>query len=293
MAERKRASNEQPFFLYLALAGPHTPVVPTPEFEGKSRTTAYGDFVTQIDADVGRILAALEQSGLAENTIVVFTSDNGFAPPGGLEALRQLGHDPSGGLRGFKSDLFEGGHRVPFIVRWPAAKRAGVKSSALIGQLDLFATCAEILGVGLPTDAAEDSVSFLSELRGNAPVVDGPRTSLVHHSSEGRFSIREGRWKLLLWPGSGGWSAPTPAPSRWLKNEVADLSLLPAFQLYDLTADPTEQTNVASAFPEIVQRLGRLMSATIKNGRSTAGISPAVNPGADWPQTAWLEAFAP
>ena len=291
LADRATAPDGKPFFLYLALAGPHTPVVPTAEFEGKSRTTAYGDFVTQIDADVGRILAALEKNGLSENTLVVFTSDNGFAPPGGLEALRDLGHDPSGGFRGFKSDLFEGGHHVPFIVRWPGGiTQPSTSSAALVGQLDLFATCAEILGIVPPFDAAEDSVSFLPVLRGTI-AVEAPRTSLVHHSSEGQFSIREGRWKLLLWPGSGGWSAPTPTPSRWLKNEVADLSLLPAFQLYDMAADSAEQTNLAASHPEIVQRLGRLMSRTIKRGRSTPGVSPTVTIGPDWRQTAWFEVF--
>jgi arylsulfatase A-like enzyme len=291
LGERANASDGKPFFLYLALAGPHTPVVPTSEFEGRSRTTAYGDFVTQIDADVGRILATLEKHGLSENTLVIFTSDNGFAPPGGLEALRELGHDPSGGFRGFKSDLFEGGHHVPFIVRWPGGiTHSSTSSGALVGQLDLFATCAEILGVSPPADAAEDSVSFLPVLR-RANAGDALRTSLVHHSSEGRFSIREGRWKLLLWPGSGGWSAPTPTPSRWLKNDAADLSRLPAFQLYDMAADPAEQTNLAASHPEIVQRLGRLMSTTIKRGRSTPGVSPTVTIDAEWSQTAWLEAF--
>jgi arylsulfatase A-like enzyme len=291
IADRAKAAERKPFFLYLALAGPHTPVVPTAEFEGKSRSTAYGDFVTQIDADVGRILTALEDSGLSENTLVIFTSDNGFAPPGGLEALREIAHDPSGGFRGFKSDLFEGGHHVPLIVRWPGGiAHPNTSSAALVGQLDLFATCAEILGAGPPGDAAEDSVSFLSVLRGDN-AMNTARTSLVHHSSEGQFSIREGRWKLLLWAGSGGWSAPTPTPSRWLKNEAADLSLLPAFQLYDMAVDPAEQTNLAASHPEIVQRLGRLMSSTIKNGRSTPGVPTTVTIGPDWPQTAWLKAF--
>ncbi len=291
IAERAVAPDARPFFVYLALASPHTPIVPTREFAGRSGTTLYGDFVTQLDADVGRIMAALAEHGLADNTLVLFTSDNGFAPPAGLEQLRGLGHDPSAGYRGFKSDLFEGGHHAPFIARWPGVIAAGSVNPALTGQVDLFATCAEILGVPVPADAAEDSISMLAQLRG-APPSESSRTSLVHHSAEGRFSIREGRWKLLLWPGSGGWSSPTANPSRWLPVKATDLSQLPPFQLYDLAANPGETDNVAAAHPVIVQRLGRLMRQTIERGRSTPGTSVPGELKA-WPQLEWLNSFTP
>lgn len=284
---RAAARDGKPFFLYVPLASPHTPVLPTGEFDGKTRTTPYGDFVAQVDADVGRLLAALDRHGFAANTLVIFTADNGFAPPGGFDALQKIGHDPAAGRRGVKADLFEGGHRVPFIARWPAVARGGTVSPALVGLHDLFATCADFLGVTPPPDAAEDSVSFLSVLRGEKTTA---RTTLVNHSGEGRFAIREGKWKLLLWPGSGGWSHPTPTPSQWLKVEKADLSKFPPFQLYDLDADPAESTNLAAAHPDVVQRLGRQLRADIERGRSTPG-APQQNAPGPWPQLAWTASF--
>jgi arylsulfatase A-like enzyme len=164
--ERGAARDGRPFFLYLALAAPHTPLLPTREFDGKTQATTYGDFVAQVDDDIGRILRTLEATGQARNTLVVITSDNGFAPAAGLTEHLKIGHDPSGGLRGYKSDLFDGGHRIPFIVRWPGVAAAGLQSPELVEQLDLFATCAEILGAKMPASAAEDSVSMLPLLRG-------------------------------------------------------------------------------------------------------------------------------
>ena len=291
LAERAMATDPRPFFLYLALAAPHTPLLPTREFDGMTHATTYGDFVTQIDADVGRILAALEANGLAQNTLVIFTSDNGFAPAAGLPEHVAIHHDPSGGWRGYKSDLFEGGHRMPFVVRWPGVTPAGTSCPSLVGLIDLFATCADILGAKIPDAAAEDSVSMLPLLRGEKSPASA-RTSIVNHSGEGRFAIRDGQWKLLLWPGSGGWSPPTPNPSQWLKTEAADLSKLPRFQLYDLVADPDEKNNLAAAHPEIVQRLGRQLRATIERGRSTPGALQPYDSQPTWEQLSWLKEFA-
>ncbi len=288
LAQRAAARDGKPFFLYLPFASPHTPVLPTGEFAGKTKTTPYGDFCAQLDADIGRVLAALERLGLARDTLVIFTADNGFAPPAGLDALKKIAHDPSAGRRGYKADLFEGGHRVPFLARWPGVAPAGARSGATIGQLDVFATMAEILGAKIPDNTAEDSVSFLAALRG---AQDAPRAApLVNHSADGEFAIRDGQWKLLLCPGSGGWSPPTANPTLWLKAERADLSRLPPFQLYDLAADPAETTNLAAAHPEIVQRLGRAMRGLIERGRSTPG-APQQNDGGPWPQIAWMEQF--
>ena len=285
---RATARDGRPFFLYLPYASPHTPVLPTGEFAGKTKTTPYGDFVAQLDADIGRLLATVAKHGWTENTLVIFTADNGFAPPGGLDGLQRIGHDSSAGFRGVKADLFEGGHRVPFIARWPAVIRPGRTSAALVGQPDLFATLADVLGTSPPDDAAEDSVSFLPVLRGDRSQV---RTTLVHHSGEGRFAIREGKWKLLLWPGSGGWSHPTPNPSVWLKVEKTDLATLPPFQLYDLDADPAETTNLAAQHPDIVQRLGRQLRHDLERGRSTPGPDrPATDLG-NWAQVRWRESF--
>ncbi len=291
LREHAAARRTKPFFLYLPLAAPHTPLLPTGEFKGKTHTTDYGDFVTQVDADIGRLMAVLDQTGLAADTLVVVTSDNGFAPAAGLPELAPFHHDPSAGYRGYKSDLFEGGHRIPFIVRWPGQTPAGARSSELIGQLDFFATCAEVLGARLPANAAEDSVSLLPLLRG-AKLAAPVHEALVHHSGEGRFTIRQGQWKLLLWPGSGGWSSPTPNPSQWLRVPAEDLGRLPKYQLYDVAADPAEQHNLMAEHPEVVQRLGRLLRRYIESGRSTPG---AAQPGApaDWPQLAWMKEFAP
>jgi arylsulfatase A-like enzyme len=254
------AKQKPPFFLYLPLNAPHTPINPLPEWKGKSGLNAYGDFVMQVDAAVGEVLAALQEAGVAGNTLVIFTSDNGCSPQAKFDELRAKGHDPSGGFRGHKADIFEGGHRVPFIVRWPGKVKAGASSAQTVCLTDFMATAAEITGAKLPAGAAEDSVSLLPELLGT----DGPRrTALVSHSINGSFAIREGNWKLCLCAGSGGWSAPRPG--------AAEENGLPADQLYDLAADRAEQKNVAAEHPEIVRRLAEMLDKTIADGRSTPG----------------------
>ena len=250
-----------PFFAYVPLASPHTPIVPTPEFQGKSGLNAYADFVLQVDHDMGLILDALESNGLAENTIVVFTADNGCSPQANIPELLAAGHNPSHIYRGHKADLFEGGHRVPFLVRWPAKVKAGSVSDQLVGQFDFLATFADLLEKPLPEDAGEDSVSFLPALLGTD---EGPiRRSLVSQSFNGSFAIRDGEWKLLLCPGSGGWSVPRPGAD--------DTSEMPDFQLYDLSADPGETTNLVAAQPERVAKMKAAMEEAIAEGRTTPG----------------------
>ena len=290
IVERATAKDGKPFFLYLPLAAPHTPVLPTRDFEGKTKTTSYGDFVAQVDADVGQLVMTLEKHGLSKNTLVIFTSDNGFAPAADVPGHAKFNHDPSGGYRGFKSDLYEGGHRVPFIAHWPGTIKAGTTSDALVAQLDLFATAADLVGAKLPETAAEDSFSFLPLLRGEK---QSARTAIISHSAEGRFAIQAGPWKLLLWPGSGGWSAPTPKPSVWLKVERTDLATLPSFQLYHLAIDPAEKQNLAAAQPEIVQRLGQMLRADIERGRSTPGAPQPFTATPEWTQLAWRKSFEP
>lgn len=281
--ERAADPAGQPFFLYVALASPHTPIVPTPEFLGRSRTTVYGDFVLQTDDLVGQIMAAVQAAGLDENTLIIFTADNGVAPAANLPELRGFKHDSSAGFRGHKADIYEGGHRIPFIARWPGVIPAGTACAEPIAQADLLATCAELLADPLTDDAGEDSVGLLDLLRGaDAPAT--PRPPLVHHSENGSFAIREGRWKLCLCPGSGGWSYPHPERDAQLE--------LPPFQLFDLAADPAEQTNLCDRHPDIVQRLGRRLAAIIAQGRSTPGAPQPNTSEADWPQMAWREAFA-
>lgn len=259
-AHAAEAKAGQPFFAYVPLPAPHTPIVPTKEWQGKSGLNAYADFVRQVDAEVGRILAALEREGLARDTLVIFTSDNGCSPAADIDELIAKGHHPSGPLRGHKADLFEGGHRVPFMVRWPAAVKPGV-ASQLVGQLDFLATFAELTGATARPNVGEDSVSFLPVLRNRE--TPSPRTSLVSQSINGSFAYREGNWKLALCRGSGGWSAPKPGSAEEAK--------LPEFQLYDLAQDVGETRNLLATETERAAKMRAALEAIIVQGRSTPG----------------------
>jgi arylsulfatase A-like enzyme len=252
----------KPFFLYLALNSPHTPVVPAPEWKGKSGLGDYADFVMQSDAAIGQVLAALEDQGLTSNTLVIATSDNGFSPAGDPQArLRDRGHQPSAQFRGYKADIWDGGHRVPFLARWDGRIKPGSRSSQLICLIDLMATCAELLEAKLPDNAGEDSVSILPALLESAK---GPlREAVVHHSINGSFAIRQGSWKLELCAGSGGWSVPKPGST--------EEKGLPPVQLYDLSAENGEQKNLQAEHPETVARLTRLLEKYVAGGRSTPG----------------------
>jgi arylsulfatase A-like enzyme len=261
---KERAADAQigkPFFLYLPLNSPHTPIVPTKEWRGRSGLNPYADFVMQTDAAVGEVLAALDQNSLATNTLVIFTSDNGCSPEADFQQLAARGHDPSAKFRGTKADIFEGGHRVPFIARWPRRVKAGSATDQIICLNDFMATCAEIIGARLPDNAAEDSVSLLPVLLGTmkAPIHE----AVVHHSINGSFAIRQGDWKLVICSSSGGWSAPKPGTPAAKK--------LPPSQLYDLSRAIGETNNVASANPQVVARLTRLLEKHVHDGRSTPG----------------------
>ena len=255
---QKKADPTKPFFIYIPLNAPHTPIVPTKEFQGSSGISPYADFVKQVDHDVGRLLASLEKQGLTENTLVVFTADNGCSPAANIPELQKAGHEPSYIYRGNKADLYEGGHRVPFLVRWPAQVKPGV-SSALVGQLDFLATFADITGATVPAAMAEDSVSFLPVLRGDKSEV---RQGIVSQSINGSFAIRDGQWKLLLSAGSAGWSSPKPGPEE---------AGLPPVQLYDLSKDPGERKNLEAEFPERVAAMKAELEKLIARGRSTPG----------------------
>jgi arylsulfatase A-like enzyme len=248
----------QPFFLYVPFASPHTPILPTDEWQGKSGINSYADFVIETDAAVGEILAALDRHKLTDNTLVILTSDNGCSPQAKFDELAAAGHHPSGPLRGHKADLFEGGHRVPFIVRWPGRVAAASTSSALVCLTDVLATVARIVGHTLPPNVGEDSISFLPALGGE----DQPgRDHLVSHSINGSFAIRRGTWKLLLCPDSGGWSAPRP--------DGKEAASLPPQQLYDLASDLGERTNLIDRNPEKAAELAALLETFVADGRST------------------------
>jgi arylsulfatase A len=266
-AEAARAG--KPLFLYVPLSAPHTPILPTREWRGKSGLNDYGDFVMQVDRAIGQILESLETNGLAGETMVIFTSDNGCSPEAKFPALLAKGHDPSAGFRGTKADIFEGGHRVPFIVRWPGKVKPGTTSDQVVCLNDLFATCADILGARLPDAAAEDSVSLLQAFLGTA---SGPlRAAIVHHSINGSFAIRQGPWKLALCADSGGWSPPRPGRD--------DVKGLPKVQLFNLSADRAERRNLQAEHPDLVDRLTRLLEKYVADGRSTPGL-PQPNNGA-------------
>ncbi len=256
------AKDGKPFFLYLPLASPHTPILPTKEWLGKSGLNPYADFVMQTDGGIGQIMDAVEKAGIAEDTLIVVTSDNGCSPQAKYDELLAKGHNPSHVFRGHKADIFDGGHRVPFIVRWPARVKAGGKSDQTVCLTDLMATAAEIVGAKLPANAGEDSVSILPALLGKDT---GPlREAIVHHSINGSFSIRQGQWKLELCAGSGGWSAPRPG--------TKEAEALPAVQLYDLAADIGETKNLQAEKAEIVTKLTALLEKYVADGRSTPGV---------------------
>jgi arylsulfatase A-like enzyme len=272
------AESDEPFYIYFPLPAPHTPILPGPEFQGRSGTNEYGDFCLHVDDTVGRVMKALEKHGLTDNTIVIFTSDNGCSPRADYEELAVFGHNPSYLFRGHKADIYEGGHRIPFIIRWPETIQAGTESDQTICLIDLTATMAEITGYELPDTAAEDSVSNLSIWTETAT---GPvREATVHHSINGSFSIRKGNWKLEMCPGSGGWSYPRPNT-----DEVVGL---PPIQLYDLSVDIGERENVQDQYPEVVEELKSLLSRYVKNGRSTPGANQPNTGAKHWPQLHWL-----
>jgi arylsulfatase A-like enzyme len=250
----------KPFFLYLPLNSPHTPIVPAPEWQGKSELGPYGDFVMETDWALGEVLKALDRNGVAEDTLVVFTSDNGCSPAAGVKDLEAKGHYPSHVFRGYKADIWDGGHRVPFIVRWPAVVKPGGTCSRLVCLTDLLATAADLLGAKRPDDAGEDSVSFLPLLRGEDRAV---RETVIHHSISGRFAIRDERWKLDFAPGSGGWASP--------RDPEAVKQGLPPVQLYDMAADVGEKANLHEKHPEVVERLTKLLEKHVADGRSTPG----------------------
>ena len=258
----EKNEKEKPFFLYLALPSPHTPILPTGEWKGKSGLNPYGDFVMQIDHHMGRINKLLDQLGISENTIVIFTSDNGCSPEAKFDILKQKGHEPSGVFRGHKADIFEGGHRVPFIAKWPMKIQPGSVSHQTICTTDLLATCSDILGKTLKDNQGEDSFSLVP-LFSNETKNLHKRSYTIHHSINGSFAIRKGDFKFIFCPGSGGWSFP-----RSSKKETQGL---PKFQLYNLKEDPGEKINLYGKHPKIEEHLIMLFKSAIKNGRTSPG----------------------
>lgn len=274
---KSAADSKSPFFLYLPLTSPHTPIVPSEKWRGKSPLGTYGGFVMETDWVVGEVMQELAEQKLTEDTLFLFTTDNGCSPAAGIPKLISQGHKPNGDWRGHKADIYEGGHRVPFVVRWPARVKPGSSCDLTVCTTDYFATVADILGVRgrkFPQNMAEDSFSFLAALE-NPGLQTPTRPYTIHHSINGSFAIRKGPWKLCLCPGSGGWSAPKPGKA------LQDKSL-PPIQLFDLANDPSETMNLQGERPEIVRDLVDDLYHAIKAGRSNSG-SPSSNEG--WPKT--------
>ncbi len=255
------ATADQPFFLYVPLSSPHTPIVPSDDWKGKSGISDYADFVMQTDDVVGQILDAVDSNNLADQTIVIFTSDNGCSKAADIDELAKEGHRVSGPYRGSKADLWEGGHRVPFFVRWPGEIPDGSTCNETICLTDLFATLADLLIDDIPDGSAEDSVSFLPAFYDQPLAAE--RTGLIHSSISGHFGYRLNHWKLLLARGSGGWTAPNESAAKQQKRA--------AYQLYNLEIDPSESRNIGSEEHEIAHHLYTLLRADIERGRSTTG----------------------
>ena len=256
----REAAEERPYFLYMPLTGPHKPTQPHERFRGKTELREYGDFVHQVDWTVGQVLKAIDESGESENTLVVFTSDNGsymyrYDEPGkedhvenvNVQGFRPEHHRANGVLRGTKADVWEAGHRVPCLVRWPAEIERGQKSVTVACLTDLYATFASVVGAELDSKQAEDSVSLLESLSQDTSSGEAARRArgagVINHSAGGMFAIRRGKWKLVAGNGSGGRQQPKGKP------------FAKPYQLFDLEADLAESQDVAEENPALVREL--------------------------------------
>ena len=260
------AQENDPFFLYFPLTAPHKPIWPDERFAGRTVLGPYGDFVNQVDWSVGQVLQALDRNGIKDNTLVFFSSDNGsymytlpqekpdHTQDPGIQGFHPQAHRANGDWRGTKADIWEGGHRVPFIVRWPGKVEPGSQCDLTVCLTDFMATCAEVVDLPLPEAAAEDSFSLVPiflGIKGNPA-----RAPVIHHSSNGIFSIREGKWKMVFGSGSGGREKPVGKPFE-----------KPYF-LFDLENDPAEKVNVIEQYPEISARLTQTLNRIRESGRS-------------------------
>lgn len=271
----KHAEDKNPFFLYLPLPAPHTPILPSEEFRGKSGLNDYGDFVLMVDWVIGEILKSVDKAGIDKNTLIVFTTDNGCSPAARIDELISKGHYPNYIYRGHKADLFDGGHRIPCIAQWKGTFTPG-KASQTVCLTDFFSTFANLAGIPLQCYEGEDSYSLLPLLK-NVNYPKTIREATVHHSIKGEFSIRKGDWKLLISPSSGGWSTPQPNN----KNALANLPLL---QLYNMKNDPGETQNLSITNKEKTKELMLLMRKYIKEGRSTPGTPQQNDQSGEWIQ---------
>jgi len=255
----EQSKSEQPFFLYWPWTGPHTPVVPLPEFQGKTKAGPFGDYMFQLDHHLGQVLDALEKNGLADNTLVIFTADNGPEDIA-YERIRNHGHKSSGPLRGVKRDIWEGGHRVPFVVRWPGVIAPGQVNDRLISQIDIMATLAALTGSELPEGAAEDSYNFLPAWTKGEP---GPRSILIHNTPAKRYAIRHGDW-LMIDNTSG---AVSKVPD-WFDEKFNYPENPHPGELYNLSEDPAQRNNLWPEQPGRIAEMRTMLNQIRESGQA-------------------------
>jgi arylsulfatase A len=257
---RSRKGKSDPFFLYFAFPSPHAPIIPNDEFDGKSKAGPYGDFVVETDDAVGKLLTALEQAGLAENTIVVFTADNG---PEVYAYARdeKFGHWSAQPFRGLKRDIYEGGHHVPFILRWPGVTKSGATTDVLVSQIDLLATFASAVGYKLPDNSAEDSHDMLPYLLGKS---DHIRTTHVHNTFAKNYAIRDRNWLLVAAKDGYG----TARNAGWEKRHGYPADDAGPVELFDLSQDIGQRKNVAGQHPDVVSQLKQQLATIRQQGHS-------------------------
>ncbi|MDA7644685.1 sulfatase-like hydrolase/transferase, partial [Verrucomicrobiales bacterium] len=255
----KRKGQESPFFLYFPLPSPHAPIVPTDEFDGRSQAGPYGDFVVQSDWSCGQLLEALKRAGVSENTLVIFTADNGPERYAYLRA-EKYDHWSAEPFRGLKRDIYEGGHHVPFVVKWPGVVAPGSTSDALVSQIDIMATVATVLGKVLPDGVAEDAFDFLPVLQGKAKT--SARTAHVHNTKKDHYAIRDGDYVLVDAP-HGYVSKRDKA---WEKRRSYPAPGDEKMQLFNISNDPIQKVNLADKDPDRVRAMRALLERVRKNG---------------------------
>jgi len=280
---------QKPFFLYFAVNAPHTPIAPSAPFKGKTAAGPYGDFVYELDWYTGQIIKTVDDLGISGNTLIIFTSDNGPTNQDGKNYVgkvgslpEEYGHNSASNLRGIKSDAWEGGHREPFIVRWPGRIKPGSVSSQLLSLADMMATFAALNEFTIPQNAGEDSYNMLPVFLGKAesPV----RPAMVTQSGNGILAIQEGDWKLIMSSGSGGsWTKPKGELPFFNASEQQWQNV----QLFNTTEDISEQHDLAAEHPGKVREMVHLLTKYIKDGRSTPGEPQLNNDPQLWPQVEW------
>ena len=255
-----RKTADKPFFLYFAFPSPHAPNIPNDEFDGKSNAGPYGDFVFETDNAIGQLLNALDASGQTDNTVVIFSADNG---PEKYAYARDEKYDhwSSTPFRGLKRDIYEGGHHVPFIVRWPGITSAGSTCDALVSQIDIMATLASSLGFALPADAAEDSHDLLPLMKGD---VNSVRTSHVHNTNKGQYAIRHQNWLLI--DAANGYVSGRNA--QWEKKHGYSADDGGDVELYDLSVDTGQRNDLAAKYPDVVKQLQSMLTKLREQGHS-------------------------